>query len=468
MDQRVCICIFAKPPVPGRVKTRLVPLLGSRGAAELAKAFLQDTWASVSALPWAKPVLASTEEGPQDFLHSPAEIWPQGEGDLGARLENISRCALRNHPLVIAIGADSPGLPGTYFVQAREALGRADAVIGPSEDGGFYLLGLRKCPTGLLSGIPWSAPTTCLETIAKLQAAGLTVYILDDWFDVDTPQDLEKLDTLIKAEQIEAPKTKHFLETYAWRWAGAQPIRCSVIIPTLNEREFLPQTLRALAEHQWIHEVIVADGGSTDGTREWLAAQNFARMVDAQSGKGNQINRGAQAASGDVLLILHADCQLPPDAGQRIAFALQAQSVAGGCFEVRFNASRPRSLKIVAAGINFRCRLTKAGTGDQGIFVRRKVFEEVGGCPAWPLFEDVELVRRVKKAGSFTVIRSRLLVSPRRHLALGVFRTVLLIYGLRVAFCLGVSPFTLKKWFDDSRPPAHPLPVVQRTVERSF
>jgi rSAM/selenodomain-associated transferase 2/rSAM/selenodomain-associated transferase 1 len=466
MDQRVCICIFAKPPVPGRVKTRLVPLLGSLGSAELAKAFLQDTWASVSALPWARPVLASTAEEKRNCLPESAEIWLQGEGDLGARLENVSRRALRNHPHVIAIGADSPGLPARYLEQAREALARADAVIGPSEDGGFYLLGLRKCPTGLLSGIQWSAPTTCLETIAKLQAAGLTIYILDDWFDVDTAQALERLDALLTAKQIEAPKTKHFLETHAWRWAGAQPIRCSVIIPTLNERESLPQTLRALAEHQWIHEVIVADGGSTDGTREWLAAQNFARALDSSPGKGNQINRGAQAASGDVLLILHADCQLPPDAGERVACALRLQSVAGGCFEVRFNVGHPRSLKIVAAGINYRCRLIKAATGDQGIFVRRRVFDQVGGCPDWPLFEDVDLVRRIKKVGKFAVLHSPLLVSPRRHLARGVFRTVVLIYALRVAFWLGVSPFTLKKWFDDSRPSPSPIRSREPSPER--
>jgi rSAM/selenodomain-associated transferase 2 len=367
---------------------------------------------------------------------------------------------------VIAIGADSPGLPTKYLEQAREALERADAVVGPSEDGGFYLLGLRKCPTGLLSGIPWSAPTTCLETIAKLQAAGLTVYILDDWFDVDTAQDLEKLNALITAKRIEAPKTQLFLETHAWRWPGVQPVRCSVIIPTLNERETLPQTLRALTEHQWVHEVIVADGGSTDGTREWLASQHFARVVDSAAGKGNQINRGALAASGDVLLILHADCQLPTDAGERIGSALRSPEVAGGCFEVRFNASRPRSLKLVATGINLRCRLTKAATGDQGIFVRRSVFEQVGGCPDWPLFEDVDLVRRIKNAGRFVVLPLQLLVSPRRHLARGVFRTVLLIYALRVAFWLGVSPFRLKKWFDDSRPSTLPIPKPEPATER--
>jgi rSAM/selenodomain-associated transferase 2 len=221
-----------------------------------------------------------------------------------------------------------------------------------------------------------------------------------------------------------------------------------------------------LAAQPWIHEVIVADGGSTDGTREWLASQKFIRLVDAPPGKGNQLNAGAHAASGDVFLFLHADCQLPPDSGEHIALALASPTVAGGCFEVRFNASRPRSLKMVAAGINFRSRLTRAATGDQGIFVRRSVFEEVGGCPDWPLFEDVDLVRRIKKAGSFAVLRSRLLVSPRRHLSRGVFRTVLLIYALRVAFWLGVSPFTLKKWFDDSRPVADPLPATEPTPER--
>lgn len=467
MNQRGCICVFAKPPVAGRVKTRLIPRLGRTRAAELATAFLQDTWASVSALPWAKSVVASTEEGLSDCLPGPMEIWLQGEGDLGARLANIFRRALLDHPYVIAIGADSPGLPAKFLEQARDALTRVDAVIGPCEDGGFYLLGLRSCSADLLSGISWSAATTCQETIAKLQAAGLAVHILDSWFDVDTAEDLEKLNSLISANRIQAPRTKDFLEAHASPRAMPQPIKCSVIIPTLNEREYLPQTLAVLEKLEWIHQVIVADGGSTDGTREWLSAQNFARVVDAPAGKGNQINAGAQAASGDVFLFLHADCQLPPDGVQQIASALQSQEAAGGCFEVRFNANRPRSLSIVAAGINFRTRLTRAATGDQGIFVRRRVFERIGGCPDWPLFEDVELVRRIKKAGRFTVLCSCLLVSPRRHLVRGVFRTVLLIYGLRVAFWLGVSPFTLKKWFDDSRPSARPLPAAEPTAERS-
>jgi uncharacterized protein len=467
VTEQGCICVFAKPPVAGRVKTRLIPRLGSRGAAELASVFLEDTWASVSSLPWAKTALASTEEGIQRFLPGPNEIWLQGDGDLGTRLANIFQRALHDHAFAIAIGADSPGLPAKFLEQARDVLTRVDAVIGPCEDGGFYLLGLRSCPADLFSDISWSAATTCQETIAKLKAAGLTVHILESWFDVDTAEDLEKLDSLLSANHIQAPRTKDFLAAHDVAREAPQPFACSVIIPTLNEREHLPQTVAALENQEGIHEVIVADGGSTDGTREWLTAQNFARMVDAPAGKGNQLNAGAHAASGNVLLFLHADCQLPPEGVQRIAAALQSQDVAGGCFEVRFNASRPRSLSIVAAGINFRTRLTRAATGDQGIFVRTQVFENVGGCPNWPLFEDVELVRRIKKAGRFAVLRSRLLVSPRRHLTRGVFRTVLLIYGLRVAFWLGVSPITLKKWFDDSRAPAHPRPAAEPAAERS-
>ncbi|MBS1867926.1 MAG: hypothetical protein JSS69_18605, partial [Acidobacteria bacterium] len=125
------------------------------------------------------------------------------------------------------------------------------------------------------------------------------------------------------------------------------------------------------------------------------------------------------------------------------------------------------SLKFVAAGINFRSRLTQTATGDQGIFVRRGIFERVGGCPDWPLFEDVELVRRIKRAGSFAVLPGRISVSARRHLQRGVFRTVVLIYFLRVAYWLGVSPFTLKRWFDDSRPVSEGIEATSPVSERS-
>jgi rSAM/selenodomain-associated transferase 2 len=219
-------------------------------------------------------------------------------------------------------------------------------------------------------------------------------------------------------------------------------MRVSVIIPALNEIRHLPATLAALS---WAHEVIVADGGSTDGTPQ------LPGVIDAPPGKGNQLNAGAAAASGDVLLFLHADCLAPPDAGLYIAEALHSPRVAGGCFEVRFAGPPSLSLRLVARGINLRSRLTRTATGDQGIFVRRAVFDQAGGFPNWPLFEDVEFVRRIKRAGQFRVLPTALLISPRRHLAHGVWRTVVLIWALRLGYWSGVSPFRLKQWFTDER-----------------
>lgn len=228
-------------------------------------------------------------------------------------------------------------------------------------------------------------------------------------------------------------------------------MRISAIVPCLNEMECLPRTVGWLAEQKWVDELIVVDGGSTDGTREWLdrRAGGNLRVLDAPRGRGNQLNAGARAAIGDTLVFLHADCRLPSDAGDRLkeAFASASRRVAGGCFCVRFEQERPRSLAVVAAGINLRARITRTATGDQGIFVRRTVFEKARGFRDWPLFEDVDFVTRIKQEGQFVVIPSRMTMSGRRHVKDGVFRTVFFIYALRVGFWLGVSPFVLDKWF---------------------
>jgi len=208
----VCICVFAKLPVAGQVKTRLIPQLGSDGAADLALALLEDTWTSLAALPWARPILAFTEADPPTSLPG-AEVWGQGDGDLGARLARMFLRALQDHPCAIAVGSDSPGLPTRIWAEARDALAQSDAVLGPSADGGFYLLGLHRCPADLFSEIPWSVPTTCAVTLQRLKAAGFTVHLLETWFDVDTAADLQTLRSLLGTGRIQAPKTAAFLDT---------------------------------------------------------------------------------------------------------------------------------------------------------------------------------------------------------------------------------------------------------------
>jgi GT2 family glycosyltransferase len=274
----------------------------------------------------------------------------------------------------------------------------------------------------------------------------------------------------------------------------------------LNERASLPATIAALRACRGITEIIVADGGSTDGTVAWLQAQPDIVLVQSIRGKGPQLNVGAAAAfvPGDsdvsesaaetftkeaadtedavtktnadeafateeaatetaatdtitsgppahVLLFLHADCLISQPAIDALHAALADPQLAGGAFYVRFAEPRPRSLRLVAWGINVRARFRNSATGDQGIFVRRDVFQSIGGAPEWPLFEDVELVRRIKRAGKFTVLNTPVTVSGRRYIEHGVLRTALLIYSLRFAYWLGVPPQRLKNWFRDAR-----------------
>lgn len=205
------LCIFAKPPVAGKAKTRLVPALGTEGAARLAEAFLRDTWDLACRIPQATPIIASTDVDLTIALTPTPTIWLQGQGDLGQRLERIFRRGLERGGFVIALGADSPGLPVQRLQQAVAALARTDAVLGPCSDGGYYLFGLTRCPAGLLAGLPWSSAQTLAETLARLREWNFKPTLLDPWFDVDTPIDLIRLRELIREQALDAPATRAVL-----------------------------------------------------------------------------------------------------------------------------------------------------------------------------------------------------------------------------------------------------------------
>ena len=238
----------------------------------------------------------------------------------------------------------------------------------------------------------------------------------------------------------------------------------SVVIPTLNEVENLPRLIASLQQVGGIAEIAIADGGSADGTREWVLSQpgldqqRLAQsrldqprimLVDSPRGKGPQLNAGAALATGNLLLFLHADCRMNNQSWVALQAAIAQPHTAGGAFHIRFAERSPAALRLVEKGINARTSVTRTGTGDQGIFVRRSIFLQIGGAPDWPLFEDVELVGRIKKVGRFVVIKAPLTISGRRYIEFGVVRTALLIFALRLGFWLGVSPDRLKRWFKD-------------------
>jgi rSAM/selenodomain-associated transferase 2 len=229
-------------------------------------------------------------------------------------------------------------------------------------------------------------------------------------------------------------------------------MRFSVIIPVLNERACLPRTLDSVRVGLPGAEIIAVDGGCTDGSTEWLSQQHDVRLIDSIRGKGPQQNAGARTGTGDVLLFLHADCQLPAGASGQLERALLSPAAAGGAFFVRFEERRPLSLHVLSFFMNLRLRVLRRCFGDQALFVRREIFEEIGGFPEWPLFEDYELVRRTKRHGRFAVITSPITISARRFLEKGVWRTVLLVFALQAGYYMGLSPARLKQWFADIRP----------------
>jgi rSAM/selenodomain-associated transferase 2 len=210
----------------------------------------------------------------------------------------------------------------------------------------------------------------------------------------------------------------------------------SIIIPALNEAANLPLLLSQLAPlRQRGAQLLIADGGSTDGSPERLA--ELAQWLAAPRGRARQMNAGAALATGQVLWFVHADSQLPAQADALIATALADDQRCWGRFDLRISG-RPWLLRVVARLINWRSRLTGIATGDQGIFVLRTTFESLGGFAELPLMEDVELTSRRRTISKPACIGQRLTTSGRRWESRGLWRTIFLMWRLRWAYWRGV------------------------------
>lgn len=225
------------------------------------------------------------------------------------------------------------------------------------------------------------------------------------------------------------------------------PARISIVIPVLNESACIERALVALAPARArSHEVIVVDGGSTDGTPE-LAHPHADRVLAAPRGRASQMNAGAAAATGEVLLFLHADTTLPADAGRLIVERLADAGRAWGRFDVRIAGAHPM-LGVVAWFMNRRSRLTGIATGDQAMFVTREAFLAVGGFPPLALMEDIALSAALKRVSPPACLEERAVTSGRRWESRGVFRTILLMWWLRFRFWLGASPERLARRYE--------------------
>lgn len=218
----------------------------------------------------------------------------------------------------------------------------------------------------------------------------------------------------------------------------------SVIIPTLDEEARIGACLARLSGED-VLETILADGGSRDRTVP-IAREAGVRVATTSPGRGTQLNHGARTATGEILLFLHADTILPPGFPTLVREALARPGIVAGAFSFALDATNA-GLTVVAAMTNIRARLLQLPYGDQGIFVRKKLFDEMGGFADIPAMEDFELLRRLRRRGKILILPQAAITSARRWQCHGILRTFLVNQGMVLGFYLKRSPVRLAAWY---------------------
>lgn len=431
------ILIFTRFPVPGKAKTRLIPMLGPEGAARIHRRMTEHIVGlarTVSTLGKAAVFVHFTLGREREFrawLGCDLDYVAQPTGDLGVRLRWAFERAFQDGArAVVAVGSDVPGMTAEILIQALEDLRTHDIVLGPAADGGYTIVGMREFRPELFADVDWGTERVFAQTSVAIRRLGLRLAELPRLNDVDRPEDLSLLS--------HDPRFADVLT--------GKPL-LSVIIPTLDEAVTIGPILARLYHADTI-EVIVSDGGSRDDTRE-IADQSGASVLRVPGGRAAQQNAGAAAANGRLLLFLHADT-LPPDGyADMIRQALDSPTTVAGAFRFQTDASQA-VMRLIERTTNFRARVFQAPYGDQGLFMEKRVFDEEGGYAALPVMEDFELLWRLRRRGTIVTLPSSAVTSARRWQQLGVFRTTLINQIMIAGFLAGVPPQRLARLYRNS------------------
>lgn len=426
-DQRRRLILFARFPVAGKVKTRLIPALGAEGAAALHRRLVLRTLRTAHAVCQSQKVeleirfAGDLENEIRHWQHWLGDGWlcrPQCAGDLGQRMAGAFADSFgEGSPATVVIGSDCPTLTPEILADVLDALKSKPVVFGPATDGGYYLIGLTRRIPELFQDIAWGTEKVLAQTRQILERTGQPFALLQPLDDLDRPEDVASWKSLAAAEDADLS-------------------RISVIIPALNEAGQIAAAIASVRSGR-PHEIIVVDGGSSDETCE-IAAKNGATVHRSKPGRSGQMNAGAARATGNVLLFLHADTILPTNWASLVRQNLERPGVCAGAFSFRIEG-RFSGRSLVECVTNIRSRWLQMPYGDQTLFLRRSRFEAMGGFADLPMMEDYEFNRRLRQHGRIVISDQSALTSGRRWKRLGALPTTLInqliIAGYHLAAC---------------------------------
>jgi len=352
--------------------------------------------------------------------------------------------ALAEAPRALLLGTDTVALPEGHLDAAIALLAEHDVVLGPHADGGYWCLGGRARAAALgdpgwLDGLDWDVDATRAQTEARARERGLSVARAPGWFDVDRGADLPRLERAVEAGA--APRTRAELRR------GPAPALVSVVVPTWNEGAPLREAVEALSRQPGPLEIVLADGGSDDGSLAGPWPDEVV-VVRAPRGRGTQLAAGARAATGDLLVFLHCDGRLPEGGLDRVREAV-ASGHEAGAFVTRTvpDPSLRNRLGPLLRLADLRSRIARHPYGDQAMFCTRALYLAVGGFAEIPLMEDLDLARRLAARGALARLRPPVTVSGRRFQRRPL-RSLLLMRTLPTLWRLGVKPETLARLYE--------------------
>lgn len=426
----VLILEFAKYPQPGHVKTRLAASLGSEEACRIYDAMAQKTHHELLKLQGqgeARVIVyadGASRQKISGWLRGAYNTWLQPEGYLGVRLEYAFCKAFEmGFRTVIAVGTDCPGLTAEKIQEAVGQLKQFDVVIVPATDGGYVLIGTNAFQPDLFRQITWSSSRTLEQTLQRAKVKNISVALLGPETDVDTVEDLKMIEDTLNPQ-------------------------LSVIIPVLNDRHLLKETLHTFScvHHPGEIEVIVVDGGSTDGSDDVAAGFNVKALKSAP-GRAQQMSLGARHARGRWFWFLHADCVPELETIRSLPGYLRTVDLRWGFFKQRISDPSPW-FRLIEMGNELRGRILNLPYGDQGIIVRRDMYFQCGGYAQVPFLEDAILSRCLSKICRPTVINKTIRITSRHWRPLGPFFTTIRNMGIAFRFLvIRQSPADLLEYY---------------------